>query len=107
MAQGVAGDLGMDVEMTEGCPKGNIPPTKRNILSILRKKRKAIKFNSEIPMKRNKIQTRDTAGNPHYVCRGSESDRSKRNKTVETERESETPCAKQLRLAPESVSKHL
>jgi hypothetical protein len=40
VTQGVAGDLGMDVEMTEGCPKGNIPPTKRNILSILRKKEK-------------------------------------------------------------------
>jgi len=23
VTQGVAGDLGMDVEMTEGCPKGN------------------------------------------------------------------------------------
>jgi hypothetical protein len=40
VTQGVKSRLGMGVEMTEGCPEGNIPPTKRNILSILRKKEK-------------------------------------------------------------------
>ena len=35
MAQGVAGDLGMDVEMTEGCPKGNIESTLQSLLLLI------------------------------------------------------------------------
>ncbi len=34
VTQGVAGDLGMDVEMTEGCPKGNTRASDPKIHSL-------------------------------------------------------------------------